>query len=109
MIRNLSHISLGTNSLEKVYKFYIEKLGLKIVHKFINKKNGEVYGYFISSNKNTYLEFFNSKKKFTVIEVKFILDIFFLKLKIYTTLQKNLKMIKSKLPEVKLTKFCNFL
>jgi len=63
MIRNLSHISLGTNSLEKVYKFYIEKLGLKIVHKFINKKNGEVYGYFISSNKNTYLEFFNSKKK----------------------------------------------
>ena len=38
MIRNLSHISLGTNSLEKVYKFYIEKLGLKIVHKFINKK-----------------------------------------------------------------------
>ena len=51
MIRNLSHISLGTNSLEKVYKFYIEKLGLKIVHKFINKKNGEVYGYFISSNK----------------------------------------------------------
>lgn len=63
MIKNLSHISLTTNSLKKVYNFYVKLLGLKIVHKFINYKTKEVYGYFLSSNNNTFLEFFKSKKK----------------------------------------------
>ena len=62
MIKNLSHISLTTNSLEKVQKFYVKKLGLKIIHKFKNK-NKKLYGYFISANQNTFLEFFYSKKK----------------------------------------------
>ena len=61
MIENLSHISLTTNSLKKVYNFYVKFLGLKIVHKFINDK-GDLYGYFLSSGKNTYLEFFKSYK-----------------------------------------------
>ena len=55
MIKNLSHISLTTNSLKKVYNFYVKLLGLKIVHKFINYKTKEVYGYFLSSNNNTFL------------------------------------------------------
>ena len=63
MIKNLSHISLSTNSLKKVYNFYVKLLGLKIVHKFVNKNTKEVYGYFISSNNNTFLEFFKRKKK----------------------------------------------
>ena len=62
MISGLSHISLSTNSLKKVYNFYIEILGLKIIHKF-NNKNKETYGYFISASNNTFLEFFNSKEK----------------------------------------------
>ncbi len=62
MISGLSHISLSTNSLKKVHNFYIKKLGLKIIHKFTNK-NKETYGYFISAKNNTFLEFFNSKKK----------------------------------------------
>ena len=49
MIKNLSHISLTSNSLEKVKKFYVNKLRLKIVHEFRNEKN-ELYGYFLSSN-----------------------------------------------------------
>ena len=62
MIKNLSHISLLSNSLNKVKNFYVKKLGLKIVHEFRNENN-ELYGYFLSSNKNTFLEFFKSKKK----------------------------------------------
>ena len=61
MIKNLSHISLTTNSLKKVHNFYVKLLGLKVVHKFINHK-GDLYGYFLSSGKNTYLEFFKSNK-----------------------------------------------
>ena len=63
MINNLSHVSLTTNSLRKVKNFYVKLLGFKIVHKFINSQTKEVYGYFLSTNNNTFLEFFNSKKK----------------------------------------------
>jgi predicted enzyme related to lactoylglutathione lyase len=62
MIRNLSHISLLTNSLEKVKNFYIKKLKLKIIHEFRNDKS-ELYGLFINANKSTFLEFFLTKKK----------------------------------------------
>lgn len=63
MIKSLSHLSLSTNSLKNVYKFYVNILGLKVIHTFINDKNREVYGYFLSTNNNTFLEFFNSKNK----------------------------------------------
>jgi catechol 2,3-dioxygenase-like lactoylglutathione lyase family enzyme len=62
LIKNLSHISLSTNSLKKVKDFYIKKLKLKIVHTFKNDKKF-CYGYFISVGKTTMLEFFLSKKK----------------------------------------------
>jgi len=62
MIKNLSHISLMSNSLNKVKNFYVNKLGLKIAHEFRNEKN-ELYGYFLSSNKNTFLEIFKTTKK----------------------------------------------
>ena len=62
MIKNLSHISLTSNSLEKFKKFYVKKLRLKIVHEFRNEKN-ELYGYFLSSKKNTFIEVFKTKKK----------------------------------------------
>jgi len=62
MIKNLSHVSLMSNSLNKVKNFYVKKLGLKIIHEFRNEKN-ELYGYFLSSNKDTFLEIFKTKKK----------------------------------------------
>ena len=62
MIKNLSHVSLLSNSLNKVKNFYVKKLGLKIVHEFRNKNN-DIYGYFLSSKNNTFLEFFKTKKK----------------------------------------------
>ena len=62
MIKQLSHISYLTNSLKKVENFYVKKLNLKIVHIFKNNRD-KIYGYFISSNKNTFLEFFLTNKK----------------------------------------------
>jgi catechol 2,3-dioxygenase-like lactoylglutathione lyase family enzyme len=62
MIKNLSHVSLFTNSLSKIKKFYVKKLKLKIIHEFKNSKS-KTYGYFLSANKNTFVEFFLTKKK----------------------------------------------
>jgi catechol 2,3-dioxygenase-like lactoylglutathione lyase family enzyme len=64
MIRQISHISLKTHSINNVINFYIKILGFKISHKFINKKK-EIYGLFIYCGNRTLLEFFlnNTKKK----------------------------------------------
>ena len=63
MIKQLSHVSLSTKSLQKVINFYVKILGFKIAHKFINKKNNELYGLFIYCGNRTFLEFFKDKKK----------------------------------------------
>ena len=75
MIKNLSHISLMSNSLSKVKNFYVIKLGLKIVHEFRNENN-DLYGYFLF--KTILLEFLKQKKLILVIEI-IILNIFVLK------------------------------
>ncbi len=61
-ILQISHISLFTNNLNKVIKFYVNFLGFKVVHTFKNKKN-QKYGLFIYCGNNTMLEFFYTKKK----------------------------------------------
>ena len=61
MIKSLSHISLTSNDLKKVEKFYIKILNFKIAHRFINQKK-ETYGLFIFCNNRTFLEFFQEKK-----------------------------------------------
>lgn len=66
MILKFSHVSLSTKSLKKVENFYVKKLKFKIVHKFINKNTGQLYGYFIQIDKNNFLEFFLSKEKFNL-------------------------------------------
>tara|TARA_B100000029_G_scaffold274398_1_gene269220 strand:- start:482 stop:874 length:393 start_codon:yes stop_codon:yes gene_type:complete len=63
MIKQLSHVSLSTKNLQKVINFYVKILGFKIAHKFINKKNNELYGLFIYCGNRTFLEFFKDKKK----------------------------------------------
>ena len=62
MIKNLSHVSILTNNFNKVYKFYVEVLGLKVAHKFINNRN-ELYGLFLHAGKGTFIEFFKNNKK----------------------------------------------
>ena len=60
-IKKLSHICLFTKNLNKVRDFYINLLKFKIVHEFINEKN-EIYGFFINTGNNTFLEFFLTEK-----------------------------------------------
>ena len=61
MIKNLSHLSLSTESLEKVKNLNINILDFKIAHNFINNKN-EIYGFFIYCGNNTFIEFFKVEK-----------------------------------------------
>ena len=49
-------------NLKKVIDFYVKILGLKIVHKFKNKKK-VIYGVFIKCGNKTFLEFFKKNKK----------------------------------------------
>ena len=62
MLKQLSHISLTSRNLQNVINFYINILGFKVSHKFINKKNNELYGLFIFCGKKTFIEFFKDKK-----------------------------------------------
>jgi len=62
MIKNLSHVSLTYKNYIKVKKFYVNILGLKIVHKFKNKK-GFTYGLFLGCGKQTFLEFFRKNNR----------------------------------------------
>ncbi len=63
LVKNLSHISLSSKSLEKVKKFYVDLLGFKKIHEFKNPQTNEIYGFFLSSGSNTFLEFFKSRNK----------------------------------------------
>ena len=63
MIKQLSHISISTKNIQHVIKFYVKILGFKISHKFINKKNKELYGLFIYCGNIKFIDFFKEKKK----------------------------------------------
>ena len=78
MIKQLSHISISTKNIKYVIKFYVKILGFKISHKFINKKNKELYGLFIYCGNRTFIEFFKDKKR--EVEIR-TLDICALRLK----------------------------
>ena len=62
LIKKISHISLFTNDLNKVYSFYIDILKLKIAHKFLNDQNN-LYGLFINAGEGTFIEFFKTDKE----------------------------------------------
>ena len=63
LVKNLSHISLSSKSLKKVKKFYVDLLKFKKIHEFKNPQTNEIYGFFLSSGNNTFLEFFKSRNK----------------------------------------------
>ena len=62
MIKKLSHVSILTNNFDKVYKFYVEILKLKVAHRFINNEK-KLYGLFLHAGKGTFIEFFKNNKK----------------------------------------------
>ena len=74
MIKNLSHVSMPYIKLKKVIDFYVNILGLKIVHKFENKKK-QIYGVFIKCGNKTFLEFFKKNKKNTNKNYHFCLNV----------------------------------
>ena len=62
MVR-LHHVSLLTNDIKRLKNFYIRIFGATIAHRFINKSNRKVYGYFLYLSKGTFLEIIQGHKK----------------------------------------------
>ena len=58
VIKQLSHVSISTKSIDKVKKFCINILAIKTIHKFIKKNNNEFYGLFFDFKNKTFLKFF---------------------------------------------------
>lgn len=64
MIR-LHHVSFLTKNIFAMKNFYSNIFNAKIAHKFINKSNKQVYGYFLYLSKGTFIEIIKSEKKIT--------------------------------------------
>lgn len=106
MINSLSHISISTKNLNKVEKFYINNLGFKKVHEFVNKK-GKIYGFFLYAGNKTFIEFFYSKNKLNKLKLDTSLrhicfttnNIYLLKKKLIK-FDKKIKIIRGKTDNV---------
>lgn len=57
MLKQLSHVCLGSTDLQRTIGFYEGLLGCRVVHEFRNDA-GQLYGVFLSCNNATFLEFF---------------------------------------------------
>lgn len=56
MIKRLAHLNIGANNLEEAEHFYCDVLGLEKGFEFL--KNGELYGFYVKTGDNTYIEIF---------------------------------------------------
>lgn len=56
MIARLAHINILANDLEEARHFYCDVLGMEKGFDFL--KNGELYGFYVKSGDNTYIEIF---------------------------------------------------
>lgn len=61
MLKQLSHVCLGSTDLRRTLDFYGDLLGLRVVHEFRNDA-GDLYGIFLSCNNATFLEFFSERE-----------------------------------------------
>jgi catechol 2,3-dioxygenase-like lactoylglutathione lyase family enzyme len=61
MVKQLSHVCLGSTDLRRTLNFYRDLLGFRVAHEFRNDA-GELYGVFLSCNHATFLEFFNERE-----------------------------------------------
>jgi catechol 2,3-dioxygenase-like lactoylglutathione lyase family enzyme len=59
MIKQLAHICILTNDLDKTRSFYLNTLGLDIGFEF--EKDGEQIGYYITVGNNTFIEVFQGE------------------------------------------------
>ena len=62
MIR-LHHVSFLTKNIFAMKNFYSNIFNAKIAHKFINKSNKQVYGYFLYLSKGTFIEIIKSERQ----------------------------------------------
>ena len=61
MLKQLSHVCLGSTDLSRTIGFYRDLLGCRVVHEFRNDA-GELYGVFMSCYNGTFLEFFHERE-----------------------------------------------
>jgi catechol 2,3-dioxygenase-like lactoylglutathione lyase family enzyme len=62
VLKQLSHVCLGSTDLARTIGFYRDLLGCRVVHEFRNDA-GELYGVFLSCNNGTFLEFFKEQER----------------------------------------------
>jgi catechol 2,3-dioxygenase-like lactoylglutathione lyase family enzyme len=56
MVKQIGHICVVTESLEKTEKFYCDVLGLKKKFNFVTE--GKITGFYLEIGKNSFIEFF---------------------------------------------------
>lgn len=59
MIKQLAHLCIHTNSLEKTSHYYCQTLGLEKGFDF--ERNGSLFGFYLKLGANTFIEFFYNK------------------------------------------------
>ncbi len=64
MIRKLAHLCLVTDQLDILRDFYTQKLGFTVQFTFHNeKRNNEVFGYYLNCGDTTFIEIFDRVRK----------------------------------------------
>ena len=61
VVQQLSHICFKVSDLIKSKYFFRKIMKMRIAHTYRNKQS-EIYGYFFSSKKNTFIEIFKKKR-----------------------------------------------
>ena len=62
MITGIAHICLSVSDLEKMEKFYVEKLGLAHAFDFVNE-DGRRYGMYLQVGNRNFIELFEGRSK----------------------------------------------
>lgn len=65
MIKQLAHLCVHTNSLEKTSHFYADTLGLEKGFDF--ERNGKLFGFYMKLGANTFIEFFHNDNPTAVV------------------------------------------
>ena len=60
MIKQVAHVCIGSTDLAKTEHFYCDILGMERGFDFL--KNGELYGYYLKTGENTYIEVFTQNE-----------------------------------------------
>ncbi len=61
MIRQLAHVCLFTDDLDRMRRFYMDALGLSLAHTFVNPSSSETFGFYFGAGNQTFVEVFDRK------------------------------------------------